>query len=236
MLHWTCGKSDTACRGGFDLELSHSCLGRKTIEGSSPYCWRKDKPPNSLSLKIRKGAEDFGTLTVISMMTLNFQSVGMTLGGSGETDTRFVDVEVRADEAGVTLGDESEPRDVEAVEMVTPRRAEVKTAVLAGGGDMVRDVRGRIPKLMKFSGRVGEEAVGVDWVVFFNGVSLLGEKNDVRGVVVDFPFFSGVVCAEVIGLEGEGSVSMLSSLWRRDLSLVVDSMSSDFLVRADMGK
>ncbi len=115
------------------------------MEGSSPYCCKKDKPSKSLSLKIGNGAEVFGTLTVISMITLNFQSVGMTLTGSVATVTRFVEAGVRVDEV-VLLGEESEPRDVLGVEIVTPLGEDVRPAAegLEVAEDLAGDERGRI--------------------------------------------------------------------------------------------
>ncbi len=66
-------------------------------------------------------------------------------------------------------------------------------------------------RLMRFSGRA-EGFIGVDLFVFPRGVSLLGEKKDVRVLAADLPFFTGVVC--VVRVEGgvEVSVSMLSSI------------------------
>lgn len=99
--------------------------------GSSPYCCRKDRPPNSLSLNILKGVVDLGTLTMISIMTLNFQSLGMTLVGVDATVTRLVDVGVRRDDVGVRLGEEREPSDVVPVSMVTLLSATVGPEVPA---------------------------------------------------------------------------------------------------------
>ncbi len=99
--------------------------------GSSPYCCRKDSPPNSLSLNILKGVVDLGTLTMISIMTLNFQSLGMTLVGVDATVTRLVDVGVRRDDVGVRLGEEREPSDVVPVSMVTLLSANVGPEVPA---------------------------------------------------------------------------------------------------------
>ena len=205
------------------------------MEGSSPYCCRKDKPSKSLSLKIGNGAEVFGTLTVISMITLNFHSVGMTLNWSVATVTRFVEAGVRVDEV-VLLGEESEPRDVLAVEIVTPLGVDARPAAewFEVAEDLAWDERGRICRLIRFSGSDEGDAAGVDRFVFPKGVSLLGEKNDVRGFVVDFPFFCGVEVDPLVGVDDGGSVSMLSSLWRRVRSMELCSISPDFLVRVEL--
>ncbi len=182
------------------------------------------------------GAEVLGTLTVISMITLNFQSVGMTLDWSVATVTRFVEAGVRADEVGVLLGEESEPRDVLAVEIVTPLRVDARPAAegLEVTEDLAWDERGRICKLIKFSGSDGDAAAGVGRFVLPKGVSLLGEKNNVRGFVVDFTFFCGVEADPVVGADDGGSVSMLSSLWRRVLRMGLCSISPDFLVPVEL--
>lgn len=166
-------------------------------------------------------------------MTLNFQSVGVTLAGSGATVTRFVDVGVRADEVGVLLGEDKEPRDVLVVEMVTPLSVDARPAALEleSDEDVVRDERGRIFKLIRFSGSTGDVTAGADRFVFPKGVSLPGEKNDVRDVVVDFPFFCGVEVDPVVRAVGEGSVSMLSSVRRPFLRTGMGSMSPEFRVR-----
>jgi len=171
------------------------------------------------------------------MITLNFQSMGITLGGRGATVTRLVvDVGVRADDVVVTLGEDSEPSDVVPVDMVTPLSADVRSAVPAlwAVGDDFREERGRICRLMRLSGSAVEEGAGVDLFVFPNGVSLLGEKNDVRVLVADFPFLDGVVVAGGAGVIVEVSVSMLSSLMRRDLRMELGSISSDFLVLLEL--
>lgn len=80
------------------------------------------------------------------MITLNFQSVGITLTWSVATVTRFVEAGVRVDEVGVLLGEDSEPRDVLAVEIVTPLGEDVRPAAegLEVAEDLAGDERGRI--------------------------------------------------------------------------------------------
>jgi hypothetical protein len=82
-------------------------------------------------LNILKGVVDLGTLTMISIMTLNFQSLGVTLVGADATVTRLVDVGVRRDDVGVRLGEESEPSDVVPVSKVTLLSADVGPEVPA---------------------------------------------------------------------------------------------------------
>ncbi len=82
-------------------------------------------------------------------------------------------------------------------------------------------------RLMRFSGRA-EEFIGVDLFVFPRGVSLLGEKKEVRVLAADLPFFTGVVCVVRVGAGVKVSVSMLSSIGRGDLRMELGSISSDF--------
>ena len=116
---------------------------------SFPYCCRKDNPVNSRSLKTLMGLPPFGTLTEISMIILNFQALG---GGLSVTNvTRFDnDPAARAEEVVVTLGDEIEPREVVAIEIVTPFREEVRPEVLVfcADGDLDPDDFGRICMVM----------------------------------------------------------------------------------------
>ena len=103
------------------MARGQSCFGRNAIVASSPYCWRNDNPLKSLSLKMLKGPAPLGTLTVISIISLNFQALGVDWGASVTTMTLFEDSPVaRVDDVVVTLGEEIEPIEVFAVEMVTP--------------------------------------------------------------------------------------------------------------------
>ena len=118
--------------------------------GSSPYCCRKDSPPNSLSLNILKGVVVLGTLTMISIMSLYFQNLGVPSVGAVVIVTRFTeDVAVRVEDASVVLGEEIDPED-----MATPLSEDVRpeVPVPAADGGFSAEERGRTPMLMRFSG------------------------------------------------------------------------------------